>query len=542
MADDILYTTPVHPTVGQGTAPQQPNTSTGIFGGSENVFDTMHDSLQPIDGSRIQDGHTTPAHDPFFSVATPQETKAPIHDTIPFIPGVKPFHPAVSTPNTQPVPTIPIPTPAPQQTIVSHEPPHPTPDHMIESPFSMPTNTQTQPETFIDPFASIHTATVQQPPVQQVQTVPEVQPSIVIDLPPVIPTIEPQKVQTPTSESFSSIPEKTEKKVEEKKVEEKKAEPQKEKQEIIIPDLANPFEEYTFSMKDELLPTQEDFPGVTLDKTPKIVPPKQEPKKIEQPRKTDTHKPFQNTSPNKIEKKSEAPITKKFENERTNRPQQNATVNKPQPTRPNPTVRAPVISHQRIEKEKNILQEKSILQEKLTNTWVQISKKELQDHRKLEQERSAKTPALFTKYQELYILVTDCLKLAAYDGNNNFEILGSQTENFRVTYSFSLDAEQHKMIIINKYEEQHKEERRQENTIKMRGDEQHDIFELYVNDILLYDLAYLESEENKQLQVVDKINKFIFLVNEYHKKAVQEKAQKLAEENRKNMQNVFRNF
>ena len=140
MADDILYTTPIHPPIQQGTNPQQTTPpSAGIFGGSDSVFDTMHENLQPIDTTKSPDGHTNPAQDPFFSVATPQGTKAPAQDTIPFIPGVKPFHPAptVQAP-TAPAPIIQTPTiqepmaPAP---FTIHEPPHPTAEHMIESPF-----------------------------------------------------------------------------------------------------------------------------------------------------------------------------------------------------------------------------------------------------------------------------------------------------------------------------------------------------------------------------------------------------------------------
>jgi hypothetical protein len=60
--------------------------------------------------------------------------------------------------------------------------------------------------------------------------------------------------------------------------------------------------------------------------------------------------------------------------------------------------------------------------------------------------------------------------------------------------------------------------------------------------VLLFDEAD-EEDSKKQMQIVDKINKFTFLVWEYHKKLEEEINDKKAEEEeRRKLHDIFRNF
>ena len=70
--------------------------------------------------------------------------------------------------------------------------------------------------------------------------------------------------------------------------------------------------------------------------------------------------------------------------------------------------------------------------------------------------------------------------------------------------------------------------------------EQNMSVQLFVNDIELYDeIKDLQNDPNKKMQVLEKMNKFIFLLDEEYKKIQKYKKEK---EERNAVKWVFRNF
>ena len=68
--------------------------------------------------------------------------------------------------------------------------------------------------------------------------------------------------------------------------------------------------------------------------------------------------------------------------------------------------------------------------------------------------------------------------------------------------------------------------------------------EVMVNDSLLFDeIQDFTEDQKKKLQVVDKLNKFIFLTSEELRKLEKEiKEKEEGERERKKLQEIFRNF
>ena len=68
--------------------------------------------------------------------------------------------------------------------------------------------------------------------------------------------------------------------------------------------------------------------------------------------------------------------------------------------------------------------------------------------------------------------------------------------------------------------------------------------QVLLDDVLLFDeIEHLQNDPKKKMQVTEKLNKFIFLLSEHQKKAEKEaKEREEAEQERRRLQDIFRNF
>jgi hypothetical protein len=75
-------------------------------------------------------------------------------------------------------------------------------------------------------------------------------------------------------------------------------------------------------------------------------------------------------------------------------------------------------------------------------------------------------------------------------------------------------------------------------------DTEHNSLQVILDDVLLLDeIEHLQDDPKKKMQVTEKLNKFIFLMSEYLKKAEKEaKEKEEAENERRRLQDIFRNF
>lgn len=100
------------------------------------------------------------------------------------------------------------------------------------------------------------------------------------------------------------------------------------------------------------------------------------------------------------------------------------------------------------------------------------------------------------------------------------------------------------MLFITKIEQDKDTEEETINELRFTFNEETSSLEVTINDTLLFDeIQDFTEDQKKKLQVVDKLNKFIFLTSEELRKMEKEiKEREEAERERKKLQEIFRNF
>jgi len=100
------------------------------------------------------------------------------------------------------------------------------------------------------------------------------------------------------------------------------------------------------------------------------------------------------------------------------------------------------------------------------------------------------------------------------------------------------------MIFITKIEQDKETEEETVNELRFTFNEETSSLEVMVNDTLLFDeIQDFTEDQKKKLQVMDKLNKFIFLASEELRKIEKEiKEREEEERERKKLQEIFRNF
>jgi hypothetical protein len=100
------------------------------------------------------------------------------------------------------------------------------------------------------------------------------------------------------------------------------------------------------------------------------------------------------------------------------------------------------------------------------------------------------------------------------------------------------------MIFITKIEQEKETEEETVNELRFTFNEENSSIEVMINDTLLFDEHKDFTEDpKKKMQVIDKLNKFIFLTSEELRKVEKEiKDKEEMERERRKLQEVFRNF
>lgn len=130
-----------------------------------------------------------------------------------------------------------------------------------------------------------------------------------------------------------------------------------------------------------------------------------------------------------------------------------------------------------------------------------------------------------------------------------FSIIGADNEKVHILYTFVLGDPEFPMISvikkeIDKTERDQDEEEENIHELSFYLNESGTLVNINLNDDLLFEEEIDLQEDTKQkMQVMEKINKFIFLVTEESKKIEKEAKQREAEmEEKKKLQDIFRNF
>jgi hypothetical protein len=140
------------------------------------------------------------------------------------------------------------------------------------------------------------------------------------------------------------------------------------------------------------------------------------------------------------------------------------------------------------------------------------------------------------KYNELANNIVS-LKNGSQDA---IQIVGSNTDAAHVEYVFSKEDE---IIEVTRTELNKETDESSDNVIAFVADADDGQIQVFLDDTLLFEEQELLEDPKKKMQVMEKINKFIFLTSEKLKDV--EKARKAQEaelQEKRRLQDIFRNF
>lgn len=135
-------------------------------------------------------------------------------------------------------------------------------------------------------------------------------------------------------------------------------------------------------------------------------------------------------------------------------------------------------------------------------------------------------------------------KIKLWHKDESFDILWADNDKIFISYRFLIDESNDTTLFITKTEQNKETEEETGNELRFTFNEETSSLEVMVNDALIFDeIKDLTEDPKKKMQVVEKINKFIFLASEELRKLEKEiKEKEEGEKERRRLQEIFRNF
>lgn len=144
----------------------------------------------------------------------------------------------------------------------------------------------------------------------------------------------------------------------------------------------------------------------------------------------------------------------------------------------------------------------------------------------------------FTSLLENISLLHNMLSL---DNWETLEIVWANNDDFSILYHFSLNDQNE--IRVKRIETQKQSNETSFNELKLWINPESALFELFLDDVLLYEESELLEDPKKKSQVMEKINKLIFLSESRIKDIQKEmRVKQQEEEERRRLNDIFRNF
>ena len=134
--------------------------------------------------------------------------------------------------------------------------------------------------------------------------------------------------------------------------------------------------------------------------------------------------------------------------------------------------------------------------------------------------------------------LNDILKIKNWEV---LEIVWANSDKNNILYQFWLNDQ--KEVHVKRIETDKGNNETIFNELKLGLNPESNLFEIFLDDVLLFEESDLLDDNKKKSQVMEKVNKLIFLTESKLKDAQKElKAKKEEEEERKRLQDIFRNF
>ena len=149
---------------------------------------------------------------------------------------------------------------------------------------------------------------------------------------------------------------------------------------------------------------------------------------------------------------------------------------------------------------------------------------------------------IVAKFLELYASTQEMTNFK--QATSGFDVLWADNDKVRVMYNFFVGDENYPLLLITKTETDKDTEEETVHELNFYLNEEKTALNINLDDIILFSQEDDEPRDVKtQMQVTDKINKFQFLLNEEIRKIQKEKREQEAQDQeRKKLQDVFRNF
>ena len=123
-------------------------------------------------------------------------------------------------------------------------------------------------------------------------------------------------------------------------------------------------------------------------------------------------------------------------------------------------------------------------------------------------------------------------------------MLGADNDKLNIVYNFFVGDENYPLLLITKTQVDKETEEETQHELSFYLNEEKTSLSVDVDDTLLFSQEdFDESDVKTKMQITDKLNKFQFLLNEELRKIEKEQQENEAQQQeRKKLQDVFRNF
>lgn len=145
------------------------------------------------------------------------------------------------------------------------------------------------------------------------------------------------------------------------------------------------------------------------------------------------------------------------------------------------------------------------------------------------------------KFMTLSENVSELNNLLRIKDGEVLEIIWANTDDFSLLYQFWVNDQKH--IYVKRIETNKEDNDTNFNELKLWLNPESNLFEIFLDDVLLFEEEDLLEDSKKKSQVMEKLNKFIFLTESKLKDVQKElRAKQEEEEERRRLQDIFRNF
>lgn len=163
------------------------------------------------------------------------------------------------------------------------------------------------------------------------------------------------------------------------------------------------------------------------------------------------------------------------------------------------------------------------------------------DEKEIKENNQEKKSDIQDKFSNLLDNVYELNELLNKKDGDLLEIIWSNNDKATVLYQFWINDQ--KEIHVKRIETDKENEETNFNEIKLWLNPESNLFEIFLDEVLLFEESDILEDNKKKSQVMEKLNKFIFLTESKLKDAQKEiRAKQEEEEERKRLQDIFRNF